>query len=78
MNTSFILKKIDELKDDKNKTDCYSGTPYSVFGAPPSTTHLGVIDLPPEKNHCMEDRIQPDLLNAFKENPYTHSLTYAV
>ena len=65
-------------KDDKNKTDCYSGTPYTVFGAPPSTTHLGIIDLPPEKNHCMEDRIQPDLLNAFKENPYTHSLTYAV
>jgi hypothetical protein len=65
-------------KDDKNKTDCYSGTPYTVFGAPPSKEYMGAIDLPPEKNHCMEDRIQPDLLNAFRENPYTHSLTYAV
>ena len=24
------------------------------------------------------DRISPDLLNAFRQNPYTHSLNYAV
>ena len=64
-----------------NKTDketCYVSAPNAVFGSVPSVDQLGVIDLPGEDNKCMTDRIQPDLLNAFRENPYTHSLTYAV
>jgi hypothetical protein len=64
-----------------NKTDketCYVSAPNAVFGSVPSVNQLGVIDMPVEENKCMTDRIQPDLLNAFRENPYTHSLTYAV
>ena len=64
-----------------NKTDketCYVSAPNSVFGSVPSVEQLGITDMPAEDNKCMTDRIQPDLLNAFRENPYTHSLTYAV
>ena len=64
-----------------NKTDnetCYVSAPSTVFGSVPSVEQMGAIDMPLEDNKCMTDRIQPDLLNAFRENPYTHSLTYAV
>ena len=64
-----------------NKTDnetCYVSAPSIIFGGAPSIEQMGVVDLPPEDNKCVTDRIQPDLLNAFRQNPYTHSLTYAV
>jgi hypothetical protein len=64
-----------------HKTDnetCYVSAPSTIFGSVPSVEKYGVLDMPPEDNKCMTDRIQPDLLNAFRENPYTHSLTSAV
>lgn len=61
-----------------DKETCYVSPPNTVFGSVPSVEQMGVIDMPSEDNKCMTDRIQPDLLNAFRENPYTHSLTYAV
>jgi hypothetical protein len=57
---------------------CYVSAPCSVFGSVPTIEQMGAVDMPPEENKCMTDRIQPDLLNAFRKNPYTHSLTYAV
>jgi len=64
-----------------NKTDtetCYVSGPNSIYGSAPTIQQMGVVDMPPEENKCMTNRIAPDLLNAFRENPYTHSLTYAV
>ena len=55
--------------------------------APQSTIHNGpsvqtygkIANVPQYYNQCNGcDRIAPDLLTAFKENPYTHSLTNAV
>jgi hypothetical protein len=67
------------------KTDCdrFDGRvnpAYSKLSSlPPSTQTYGAIHTPQNYNENFNcDRIQPDLLNAFKNNPYTHSLTNAV
>ena len=53
--------------------------PEAVIPAGPSVQTYGKINMPQYYNECNNcDRIQPDLLNAFRENPYTHSLTYSV
>lgn len=53
---------------------------YSNAGAmTPSVETYGSINMPQYYNECYNcDRIQPDILDAFKSNPYTHSLTTAV
>lgn len=46
---------------------------------PPSMQTFGAIRAPQYYNQCAGcDRIQPDILTAFKNNPYTHSLTSSV
>ena len=51
----------------------------SVTPLPPSVQTYGSINMPQYYNECAGcDRIQPDILNAFRNNPYTHSLTTAV
>jgi hypothetical protein len=51
----------------------------SISGMPPSIQTYGAINTPQYYNECAGcDRIQPDILNAFKNNPYTHSLTNSV
>ena len=68
---------------NKSDTDCYNGRvnpPNSkISSMPPSTNTYGAIRAPQYYNECANcDRIQPDILNAFRNNPYTHSLTTAV
>jgi len=54
-------------------------TPASLVYNGPSVETFGKINVPQYNNQCIGcERIAPDLLTAFKENPYTHSLTYAV
>ena len=51
----------------------------SVTPLPPSVQTYGSITMPQYYNECAGcDRIQPDILNAFRNNPYTHSLTTSV
>ena len=51
----------------------------SVTPMPPSVQTYGSITMPQYYNECAGcDRIQPDILNAFRSNPYTHSLTTSV
>ena len=54
--------------------------PQSVIPTGPSVQTYGKIaQVPQYYDNCQGcDRIAPDLLNAFKENPFTHSLTNAV
>ena len=50
-----------------------------VYNAPPTKNRCGltvVKDKLPEETQ--RDRIQPDLLNAYKNNPYTQPLSSAV
>tara|TARA_B110000285_G_scaffold229871_1_gene295467 strand:- start:619 stop:2427 length:1809 start_codon:yes stop_codon:yes gene_type:complete len=54
-------------------------TPGSLVYNGPSVETFGKINVPQYNNQCIGcERIAPDLLSAFKENPFTHSLTYAV
>lgn len=67
----------------KDDSDRFSGRVNPAFsrlsGLPPSANTYGAIRVPQYYNECqMCDRIQPDILNAFKNNPYTHSLTSSV
>lgn len=67
----------------KDDCDRFSGRVNPAFsrlsGLPPSVNTYGAIKAPQYYNECqMCDRIQPDILSAFKQNPYTHSLTDSV
>jgi Family of unknown function (DUF5899) len=55
-------------------------TPSSVIKQPPTKENYGSIKTPQsyDQNKIGCDRIQGDLLQAFKNNPYTHSLTDSV
>jgi hypothetical protein len=66
-------------KQDTNRFDNWMGPPSSIYPMPPSVTTYGKINVPQYYNECAGcDRIEPDILNAFRNNPYTHSLTTSV
>ena len=67
-------------KQDCNRYDGRMNPAYSnISSMPPSATTHGAISAPQYYNETqIRDRIQPDILNAFRENPYTHSLTTSV
>ena len=68
---------ISKLDTDRENNRMWA--PESVIPAGPSVQTYGKVNMPQYYNECYNcDRIQPDLLNAFRENPYTHSLTYSV
>jgi hypothetical protein len=67
------------IKSDSDRFDGRINPAISVTPLPPSVQTYGSINTPQYYNECAGcDRIQPDILNAFKNNPYTHSLTTAV
>jgi hypothetical protein len=53
--------------------------PQSVIPNGPSVQTYGKANMPQYMNNCQGcERINPELLDAFKNNPYTHSLTNSV
>ena len=68
------------IKSDSDRLDGRVNPAYSkLSGLPPSVNTYGAIRAPQYYNECIGcDRIQPDILNAFRSNPYTHSLTTSV
>ena len=66
-------------KNDADRENNRLWAPEAVIPNGPSVQTYGKINMPQYNNECYNcERIQPDLLNAFRENPFTHSLTYAV
>ena len=67
-------------KDDCDRFEGRVNPAFSKLSAlPPSVQTYGSINMPQQYNENINcDRIQPDILNAFKNNPYTHSLTTSV
>jgi hypothetical protein len=66
----------------RQDADCFNNrvnAPSAVIKAPPSLTTYGKMNAPQYYDECVGcERISPDLLNAFRSNPYTHSLTTSV
>ena len=66
-------------KQDTTRYDCRVNAPASVVPSPPSAKNYGKQSTRQQYDESINcARIQPDLLNAFRNNPYTHSLTTAV
>ena len=66
-------------KNDQDRENNRLWAPEAVIPAGPSVQTYGKINMPQYYNECYGcERIQPDLLNAFRNNPFTHSLTNAV
>jgi len=68
------------MPEDQNRLDGRMNPAFDSRGAmPPSKATYGDINMPQYYNECQScDRIQPDILDAFRNNPYTHSLTTSV
>jgi Family of unknown function (DUF5899) len=71
---------VTNIKNDSDRFDGRVNPAYSsVSNLPPSVQTYGAISAPQYYNECVGcDRIQPDILSAFRSNPYTHSLTTSV
>jgi hypothetical protein len=69
-----------QCKDDSDRFSGRVNPAYSnVSSLPPSVQTYGAIRAPQYNNECYGcDRINPDILTAFKNNPYTQSLTSSV
>jgi len=68
------------IKSDQDRLDGRYNPAYSrISGIAPSLQTHGAIRAPQYYNECAGcDRIQPEILSAFRNNPYTHSLTNTV
>ena len=64
------------LRQDCDRLNNRIAHVQSVISAPPSTETYGKINTPQYYNECIGcERINPDILTAFKNNPYTQSLS---
>jgi hypothetical protein len=68
MNVSISKLESDRLNNRVN-------APQSVIANGPSMQTHGLLNAPQYYEQPRNDRISPDLLTAFKQNPYTHSLS---
>jgi|TARA_B110000495_G_scaffold7989_2_gene5881 hypothetical protein len=68
------IDKMDQDRDN-NRLWVRNGN-NGINGAIPSVETYGKINVPQYYNNCQDcDRINPDILTAFKQNPYTKSLS---
>ena len=67
-------------KQDTNRYDCRMNPANSkIATVSPSVQTYGAVRAPQYYNECITcERNEPDILNAFRNNPYTHSLTTSV
>ena len=66
-------------RQDTNCMDNRPFAPSSIVSLPPAKQNYGHVGTPQQLNTAIEmQRNTPDILNAFRSNPYTHSLTTSV
>jgi len=66
-------------KNDCDRNNTRMWVPTNMPQMPMSKEEYGKMRAPQYYNQCIGcDRISPDILTAFRENPYTHSLTDSV
>ena len=74
---SKVNVTMSKLDSDRDNNRLWA--PATVVPNGPSLQTYGKINMPQYYNECQTcERIDPALLNAFRENPYTHSLTNTV
>ena len=68
---------VNTYRDDANRYDDRLFTPSSIVPLPAGKEQIGKFNTPQmyDESKIGCDRISPDLLDAFRQNPYTHSLT---
>ena len=69
---------VNVAKQEQDRNNNRMWVPNSAIALPPNKQTIGNTDMPqytPHSTQMNEQRIDPSLLNAFKENPYTHSLS---
>jgi hypothetical protein len=68
---------VNTYRDDANRYDNRVFTPSSIVPLPSGKEQIGKFNTPQiyDESKIGCDRISPDLLDAFRQNPYTHSLT---
>ncbi len=73
----YINVSTNRLDSDRESNRFAPAGPVIPSG--PSMQTYGKMNAPQYYDECYScSRIQPDILNAFRDNPYTHSLTYSV
>jgi hypothetical protein len=68
-------------KSDQNSHENWTTAPSSVIKMPASKEQFGIYNATQfdhDSSSIAVERIQPEILSAFRSNPYTHSLTSAV
>ena len=65
-----------KLESDRDNNRLWAPTSIGIPRGPVKENYGKQYAPAAQKDDC--DRISPDLLEAFRQNPYTHSLTYAV
>ena len=72
-----VNAQISKVDSDRNNNRMWVPAASNPIG--PTLETYGRVSVPQYNNQCNNcERIQPDILNAFRENPYTHSLTNSV
>ena len=67
--------KIDKRDNDRDNNRMWAPQNHVAGGSVPSMETHGKMNMPQYYDNCQScERIQPDILTAFKENPYTQSL----
>jgi hypothetical protein len=67
------------IRDDTDRFAGWVGAPSSVTPAPPNVNTYGAIRSPQYYDQCFGClRIEPSILDAYRANPFTHSLTNSV
>jgi hypothetical protein len=59
---------------DRDNATSYTGMPTSLFSPPPT---VNFTETRPLQQYEQYDRNTADLLDAFRQNPFTHSLSSA-
>jgi hypothetical protein len=72
--------KLSNIKDDSDRFNGRMNPANSrITTLPPSVSTYGAVNVPQYYNESAGcDRINPEILTAFRNNPYTHSLTTSV
>jgi len=68
-------------RSDENSHQNWTTAPSSVIKVPASKEQFGIYNATQfdhDSSSIAVERIQPEILSAFRSNPYTHSLTSAV